>query len=481
MPIDYKSRSFVILAVAALINLAATSAALNRLNGQVSIRFRFPDGEPFLIVQSASVPLTQFQYRSRILRDQQIQHELEIVDSQLIEIRQIFDDHFQTSRKLGQGTSGWSLEFANDPATRELAKRRQELEIQTVKRIDGALLPHQTERLKSVVCWIIASQYGLVSLGEQVAQQTGIRIPEGEEQALREVQEQFDKEFIEYCLAEYRELIAKTMEEFPCYRDYLTQVDKSASLTWLDILFASVGEIENLKPDLIHSRLPDLVKETRMFMCSPNGNFSLVEDDDPGAPLFMKLSNLLFYKSGDPGGLLTEEQKLEFGRFCQQTLFPRWQKIEKEFEERVAQGMKTEESAQVQNKEKARIDIETMTMLQDEILLPSQSEWLVHSLQTRKLKSYGILGILLIESAGDGSPVSPEERKRAREFLKKEIECLRENITSHFHETVQRQVSRLPDSIRRETTRLLGDAPQYLLPNLSMLGHRNSSVGKSTR
>lgn len=82
----------------------------------------------------------------------------------------------------------------------------------------------------------------------------------------------------------------------------------------------------------------------------------------------------------------------------------------------------------------------------------------------------------MIETDADGATVSAEDRTKAREFLKKEIQALKENITHEFHETVRRQVARLPDSIKGDTRRRLDNPPGYLLPNLSLMASRIPSA-----
>lgn len=436
--------------------------------GAQSIRFSFPDGEPISTDDGAVRTPDSFAFKIGLVRDEVIQEEIEFDDSQSRELQKIIEDHTQARSQLIAASPPRRFGTPAHPATIDLERRLRELEARTLKRIDAVMLPHQSDRLKSVVCWIVASQKGLSFLADHVAEQSGLSLTAAERQSIRQAQEQLDRELIDNCLREYQSLISRTAEAYPAYRDILQQFDKSATPVSLDVLLASIEEIDELSPEVLQTQLSDLVREVRWFTGSANGNLRVIHEEQPA---FMEMTNLLFYKSRDSGGLINQDQKMDFSRLVEEIYFPQSGKIQEEMESNIARGMETGEAARICSEAIEGIDREAMRRLQEEILLPAQNEWLVQALREKKRKSFGVPGILFLETSQDGTPITTGERAKVREFLKKEIEALRDNIARQFHDTVQRQVSRLPDSIRGETGRLLGDPPKYLLPSLSRLAN----------
>lgn len=441
---------------------------LSRQARAQSIRFSFPDGEPMWTDDGVARPPDASAFMIGLVQDKVIQKEIEFVESQSRELEKIIEDHTRDRRKLFNAMQRKPFTDRVDPSKGELNRRIRELNGRTLDRIDVVLVPHQADRLKSVVFWIQASQKGLSFVADDIAEQMGVSLTGAERQSIHQAQNQLDGELIDHCLREYRSLISRTAEAYPAYRDILQQFDKSASPIFVDVLLASIEEIDQLSPELLDAQLSGLVREVRTITSSANGNLVVIQKEQPA---FMDLMNLLFYKGGDSAVLINQEQKMDFGRLVGDLYVPHSFKLQKEMEANIARGMELAEAARQFNDEMDRIDRESIRRFQEEILLPAQIEWLSQAFREKKRKSFGVAGVLLMDTSNDGTPITTEEHAKVREFLKKEIEALRDNIARQFHDTVQRQVSRFPDSIRGETGRLLNDPPKYLLPSLSLLAN----------
>ncbi len=441
--------------------LVSTPVCPLRLAAQ-EIYFTFPEGHARIDHSWArSFPDAQ-QAMIWIVQDEQVQKELEIVDSQSRELERVFEEESAKLTRPLVANPG-TLAQLNDSG--EIPDPYEQLRI----RVYDILLPHQEEGLVSIFCWSTFRNHGNSILAKYVADQSGVKLTDHDKHAIEEAQRRLDKEYLEFAANEYRSLVERTCERFPQFRDYLDTFTNATSLVSLDVLFADFQAIEELSPDDLPDSFVDLVRANRSGVISPHGNWQVVAPRNQQG--WQEIRSLLLIRSGDFGGLITPEQSKEISIWGNAT-FSELREIDAEYQKRLNANIDPREAREFWKDANAQLDQKAMKHLENEILLPNQVNWLVEALRQRQINTYGLLGVLLMTVGPDGKEVSADERNDIKQFLKTGIATLKSNVTREFHKNVGQLVDELPESVRSEVKQRLGEPPGYLLPNLSMLAVR---------
>lgn len=426
------------------------------------IYFTFPEGHAKCDNSWARFYPDAEQAMTWMVQDKQVQTELEIIDSQSKELERAFEEE---SARLSQPIHANPGKFPQPNDSGEFPSPYAELRI----RVFEILLPHQKERLESIFCWSTLTNRGNSIIAKYVADQSGVKLTDRDELAIEDAQNRLDKELLDYATNEYRLLLEKTGERFPGLRDKLDSFAKATSLVSLDVLFADFQAIDDLSPDDLTDSFTDLIRANRCGVILPHGNWQLVAT--PSGPAWQDFRNLLLTRSGDFGGLVSPEQRKEIGIWGNST-FLELKEIDEEYQKLLNANIDPGAARKFWKDANVQLDQKAMKFLENEILLPNQVNWLVEALRQRQINTYGLLGILLMTVGPDGQEFSAGDRNDFKQFLKTEIATLKSNLAREFHRNVDQQVDELPESVRSEVKRRLGEPPGYLLPNLTMLAVR---------
>lgn len=451
--------------VLALVSELAMTVPFAHAQGMV--RFDFPNGYPVLDTgsqgQNAPVSVEVF----RLVQDKVVQKELELVDKQATDLaravktcREATSTWYRT--RVQPSTNVWSSPTELDPAILKINQ-------QFLDQLSEILVPHQAEKLDSIYYRILLNQRGLFELAKQVAAQYEIAMTPDQNDAIRELENEFDRKLFEECLDKYRDFLERVGNKLPANKELLAPFAQDELLVSLDILFVNFENIDDLTPKTVGHSVHDLMEKTRWATCSFNGNWQF---DGEHEPALFGLINALMYKSGDAGGLITADQKSAIAEISGSWYSQQRKEVHDEYEALLARGNDPREALEYRRNAEARIEKQAFTEIEEEILLPAQREWIVQSLRQREINSYGVLGILVMESSPEGNGIADNERDEIREFLRAEVLKLRDDITSEFHSTFDKQVARLPDEIKTKARRLIGEPPEYLRPNLCVLASR---------
>jgi hypothetical protein len=439
----------------------------------VSIEFSEREGMPF--VRKATVfGLPEPDASLAMLADANVQKELELDEGQIQLLDRARSDlkvatsQFWTSHRKLSALSPRKAELDHLRDVFRMACERARSNYEDV------LLPHQKKRLKEVFVRVRVAQIGLYSfLFED--DYLNVDKPEADKlAAIKELMRTEEKSFLVQIKQEYGELIGLAKERYPEVSEYLTAIIDEAPIVSVDVLladlnspldFSAIREVGNLKTCLSNVRFLELN--------AANNWQAKVQADSP----FIGLVKLVAGLESEYEGLFSDEQaKAILDLNSEYRTRRRAFRIENQRETddlyragdsemaREEAKQRRDEAREKYNKKLAELDDEFFARVCDEVLTPAQQEWLLEHYRQRKANSYGLFGIVLV-----ATEMSEKGRKEMEELLVDKVKTFEQSVIKQYRDALERQIEALPVEIREKLSEAMGDAPEYLRPNLSVL------------
>ncbi len=240
------------------------------------------------------------------------------------------------------------------------------------------------------------------------------------------------------------------------------------SLVSLDVLLTDLPDINDFEPKGDKSELKQLLGKFRSLKLSPDNRWQVVERD-----LNVSFNSLcrLVLNDNKLGDVISVEQKANLEQLAKEYSRNAGE-AGRHYSDSLRDGDSQEIADKVFAQSKSKLDKKYFSKALDVVAIPNGESLVFNRLRVIRAKSRGLFGFLMIEKLDDGRVVSKSTRDRLKKFLSKKIKQLVAEMIIANEELIQEQIDDLPDEIRSQVRKALGEKPERLHPNASMLFNR---------